>query len=130
MLDANGNWTGKLGIKDGADFLKKPLAQEKALAEALATYDRQLRSKGAMRSVGQQIDGLQAKFTVTDDGLIAAAHREGAGAVNSYLRHQRKNGWKSNFSSLPPITEGVFKKVETRLREFEKVRRRKTVAAP
>ena len=130
VLDANGNWTGKLGVKDAADFLKKPLAQEKAFADAMAAYSGQLRRNGASRSVGQQIDGLKAKITITLDALISAAHRRGARRVKQYLDHQRQNGWRSNFTNLPIKMRNAFTEIETRLREFEKVRLRKPPQAP
>jgi hypothetical protein len=130
MKDANGNSTGKYGVASESDFLKNPLAQEKVFADALNTYQTQLRRLGALRSVGQRVNQPQATISITTDGLVAAAHREGAERVRQYLEHQRNNGWGSNFSGLPPEQERAFKEIDKRLSGFEKVQRRKTVAAP
>ncbi len=130
MKDAQGNWTGKYGVTSESDFLKNPLAQEKAFADALNTYLTQLRRLGALGSVGQRVNQPQATISITTDGLVAAAHREGAEKIRQYLEHQRNNGWRSNFSGLPPKQESAFEEIDKRLRGFEKVRRRKTVAAP
>lgn len=73
-------------------------------------------------------------------GVLAAAHREGEGTVEAYLKHQEKNGWTSRFDNLDPkvkakfdlkneagevirTAEDRFRALETRLRTFEKVKR-------
>jgi hypothetical protein len=49
---------------------------------------------------------------------MAAAHKEGPGAVRDYLKFQNENGWSSDFSK----SEGDrrrFEAIETRLRLFQ-----------
>ncbi len=123
MIDAKGKWTGKYGAFSKADFLKNPVAQEKALADFMTAAERQLRSKGATKFVGQGIKGKVAPFNVTESGLLAAAHKEGAGRVNQYLQHLRNNGWVSDEKGFPPGLKDNFNAVETRLRKFEKIPR-------
>ena len=122
-MDGQGNWTGRLGIHSKQDFLNNPSAQERVIAEHLANLDRQLRIKGATTHIGQQIDGIQAKITITMPGLVAAAHRRGAEAVTQYLQHLQKHGWRSDPSTFPdPDTEAKYRAIETRLRLFENER--------
>ena len=83
-----------------------------------------------MRFLGQSIIGKNGRFKLTADGLIAAAHRGGATAVDNYLKHQQRNGWRSNFSGLPPRQAAAFNEIETRLREFANVGRNKPAVAP
>ncbi len=70
------------------------------------------------------IQGLVNDFNVTDTGLLAASHREGAGAVNNYLKHleQNQNGkYYINYEHINNINlRDMFKRIETRLRKFEK----------
>ena len=123
MVDGQGNWTGRLNIHSKQDFLNNPSAQEQVIAEHLANLDRQLRIKGATTHIGQQIDGIQAKITITMPGLIAAAHKEGAGGTNQYLQHLQNHGWRSDPSTFPdPDTEAKYRAIETRLRLFENAR--------
>ena len=112
-------WTQRAaseGVRSEAEFLANPRAQETALNESLQAYERQLRSKGAMRFVGQQLPGLQARdpVPVTLSGLVAAAHRHGAGGINRYINHQS--------AGLPePASAEVrlmFRDIEHRLRAF------------
>ena len=122
MMDGQGNWTGRLNIHSKQDFLNNPSAQEQVIAEHLANLDRQLRIKGATTHIGQQIDGIKAKITITMPGLIAAAHRRGAEGTRQYLQHLQNHGWKSNPSTFPTKQYDMFLAIETRLRLFENER--------
>ena len=69
---------------------------------------------------GQEIDGvLGIKFTISPVGLMAAAHRWGAGGVRDYIRHLEKNNWVSNFDEFDDETKKKYRAIEKRLREFE-----------
>lgn len=114
MMDRNGNWTGKYGIHSQAQFLANPAAQERALSDYLADNERQLQALGAFGHLGQTIDGLQDRFTVTRAGLMAAAHRYGAPATRHYLHRIAGHGYSSKELDLT----GQERAIETRLRTF------------
>ena len=42
LRDRGGNWTGKWGIRSDLDFLRSPVAQEKAIAAYLRVLDREM----------------------------------------------------------------------------------------
>jgi hypothetical protein len=114
MVDANGHWTGKYGVRSDAQFLANPEAQEKALTDFLNDTERQLRANGSFDFVGTTIDGRRARFTVTRAGLIAAGHRQGAGNTHGYLVSAESYGFVTRgFRSRPE-----YLAVETRLRIF------------
>lgn len=129
--DAAGLWTGKYGIKSDQDFLNDPRVQERVFMDAVNVYRRQLGAlrleKGNRQSevpldlIGQEIDGLEGRFKLTEGGLIAAAHRAGAPTVRDYLKRQRDSGWKSDLSKWPsdPREKKMYQALETRLRKFE-----------
>jgi hypothetical protein len=116
----------KYGIKSMEDFLNNPAAQEEAMADYMKDNHKQLKSKGATKYIGQTIDGIKAKITITESGLLAAGHRAGAQGTLDYLNHLKKHDWKSDRSTFPPGKIGdMFLAAETRLREFEKIRYRR-----
>ncbi len=117
----DGSFTGKYGVNSRDEFLKNHKAQEQALADSMADNLRQLKSKGATRKIGQKIAGIRANITITENGLLAAAHRTGPDATNLYLKHLERHGWKSDASTFPTKFRGRFLAVETRLREFENI---------
>ena len=121
----DGSFTGKYGVNSRDDFLENRKTQEQALADSVADNLRQLKSKGATKKIGQKIAGIRANITVTENGLVAAALREGAGATNLYLKHLQRHGWKSDPSTFPTKFRGEFLAVETRLREFENIAHKK-----
>jgi len=134
--DRSGKWTGKHGVRNDADFLNDPQAQEKALVDYHLAQRRQLRNLGASRFIGQRIQGLyqgprgqhpRASITITEAGLAAAAHREGAPMVRDYLREQQKNGWDSRKYIGHP-DEKKFRHIETRLRQFQSFTHRNPAA--
>jgi hypothetical protein len=118
-MDEDENWTGKGGIESDEDFLNDPDVQEKAFDEFMDVLDGQLGRKGSYDHLGTEFPGVLGKgIVITKNGLIAAAHRAGAGAVSQYLAWQRKNNWSSNFRPEDAIK---FKQVEKRIREFQNV---------
>lgn len=119
--DANGNWTplaAQFGIRSAADFLSgpnAPRAQEAALNAVLASYERQITSDRNWDLAGTEIVGVSGRrFQMTESGLVAAAHRQGTGALRQYLDHVRRG------APMPadPDTLRRFRAVEFRLREF------------
>jgi hypothetical protein len=122
-------WTGslarQLGITSEQDFLNSPLAQEKAIEVYLEKTEGYLRDKGATAYAGQTIDGIKGDIALTKSGLLAAAHREGAGNVVKYLDHLKRHNWISEPSTFPEGKLGEkFLHIETRLRTFQGIRHR------
>ena len=115
-LDQSGRWTGKNGIRSYRDFLNSPNIQDKAIQEYQGTLERQLTNAGAMKHVGQKIEGIKADITVTRAALLAAAHRQGAGKVGDYLKHLNSHDWKSSAGTFPELDRAKFVSVETRMR--------------
>ena len=68
-------------IKNSEAFLKNPELQEKAFA-ALCSVNKWILRKDIQRKVGKTINGI----TITESGILAAAHLSGAGNVKKYLR--------------------------------------------
>ncbi|MCH8197041.1 MAG: hypothetical protein IH904_03060 [Proteobacteria bacterium] len=118
----DGSLTGKYGVNTKKEFLNDPVAQEKAFADVMKRNEEQLRVKknNAVQYLGQQIDGVKAKFKISSSGLLAAAYREGARAVRQYLDHQKANKWVSN-PKIFPAGSNIFRSIETRLRVFENI---------
>lgn len=75
-------WTGKDGINSKEDFLASPEAQEAAMTSYVTIQEGYLESNGAMDYVGTEFDGE----IITKEGLVAAAHLVGAGAVKKMLK--------------------------------------------
>lgn len=116
-----GSWTARArsaGVASDADFLANPAAQEAALNDVMRRNEEQLAANGAMRFVGQQLPGLRGgSVPITEAGLAAAAHREGARAVRRYLDHRA-----ANLPAPAPVAGrgdlSRFNEVERRLRAF------------
>jgi hypothetical protein len=65
------------------------------------------------------VHGVSGTFVITQDSLIAAGHRRGAGAVKAYLERLEKNGWKSHIKGMAPSDlRKIQSEIETRLRSF------------
>ena len=117
-----GGWTAyaaEQGVRSDSDFLASPAAQEAALNDVMRRNQDQLRANGAYRRIGQQVTSLDGTpLRVTESGLAAAAHREGAGRTREYLAHreaglprpQSLRGQRGLLSS--------FNEIERRLRAF------------
>lgn len=117
----DGTWTGKGGVKSDKDFLSSPDAQNAALGDFTGKLWGQLGD--ARGKIGGKINGIKGDITITQGGLIAAAHRRGASRVNEYFNWLSKNGGnsKANYQKLDPRLAKQFKQIETRLREFQAV---------
>ena len=123
-INSNNQWLGKNAIHSQDDFFNNPDKQEQVLNDYSKSNYRQLQSKGALNYLGNRIEGIAGIFDITDTGLLAASHREGAGAVNRYLNNLEKhqnNSYCMNYNKITnPELADMFKRIETRLRKFEK----------
>lgn len=80
--DWTGNWTGKFGVTSLDDFLANPDAQTHAVTVYHAQVWHTLRRVyGAETYLGSTLNGI----TITQSGLVAAAHLVGAGKVGDWL---------------------------------------------
>ena len=127
-IDAEGNWNPDYypGIDSRKEFLNNPTAQQRVFHDAMRDYDRQLRSNRAYDFLGENIVGLKDAITITDAGLLAAAHRQGAAKVRQYLQRQQDNGWNTRkwinlMDWVAPSEAAKFRSIETRLRLFQNV---------
>ena len=125
LMDAEGNWTGRWGIGTKSQFLASSDVQNLAMTEYMRNNEGYLHGARDELDVfdfrGQEIVGVIGSFKVTPVGLMAAAHRWGAGGVRSYFDHQIENSWVSSFEGLDKGTRDKYLAIETRLREFENV---------
>lgn len=83
-----------LGIKDTKEFLNNPKMQERAFKALLSKNKWELR-KEIHRFEGQVIKGI----TITESGLLAAAHLAGAGSVKSFLKSKGNKGFRDGFGT-------------------------------
>lgn len=123
-INANNQWAGKNDINSVDDYLNNSALQEQALDDFMKAKYHQLQNNGSRQYLGYPIKGIVDNFDITDTGLLAASHREGAGAVHNYLSHLEKdeNGrYYLNYDKVSdPRQREMFKRIETRLRKFEK----------
>lgn len=120
-IDDPNSWIGPLaqyyGVFSLQDFLANPSAQEAALDKYLRINERYLEFDGTLQYQGRIIHGLEGDIPVTYAGLMAAAHREGHGAVFRYFQYLEKHLWDSKgIENLPQGNS--FKNIERRLRTF------------
>lgn len=117
--DAAGRWTPAAaahGVGSEEDFLATPAAQEAAMSAFLRRAEQQLDRNGSLARAGDSITGLDgAPVPLTEGGLVAAAHRRGAGSVARYLAHRSTAGADA---PLTPAERTAFEAVERRLRQF------------
>lgn len=83
-----------LGIYNTKEFLNNPRMQERAFKALLSKNKWELR-KEIHRFEGQVIKGV----TITESGLLAAAHLAGAGSVKNFLKSNGKKGFKDGFGT-------------------------------
>lgn len=83
-----------LNIKDPQAFIENPQLQEKAFRLNVARNKWILR-RDIKRFVGKRINGI----TVTESGIVAAAHLAGAGNVKKYLRSYGKEDFSDAYGS-------------------------------
>jgi|GEM_PF-1926461 len=93
--DWSGQFTGKDGIYSLKDFLQNKQAQENAQKAFKKAQWNQLKSVGADKYIGKEINGVK----ITQSGLLAAAHLKGPGAVSAYLRSNGQNNPKDRFGT-------------------------------
>jgi hypothetical protein len=83
-----------LGIRDTKEFLNNPRMQERAFKALLSKNKWELRKEIAAFE-GKVIRGV----TITESGLLAAAHLAGANSVKSFLKSNGKRGFKDGFGT-------------------------------
>ena len=119
--DAAGGWTAVAaghGVRSTADFLAAPAAQEAAMAAYLRRAEQQLNSNGSLARSGGAVVGIDGQAVpLTEAGLVAAAHRRGAGSVARYLTHRTE----TPEAPLGPAQRSSFAAVERRLRDFSEL---------
>lgn len=117
----DGGWTAvarRHGVSSEAEFLANPAAQEAAMSAYLRRVENQLQRNGSAGRQGEVLRGVSgAEITVTEAGLVAAAHRRGAGAVARWLEHRTA----TPDAPLTASQRNVYAQVERRLRDFSAV---------
>ena len=83
-----------IGIHDSSEFLRSPRMQEKAFKLLLAKNKWELR-KEIEKYDGKIVNGV----TITESGLLAAAHLGGAGSVKKFLKSKGKRTIKDNYGT-------------------------------
>ncbi len=125
--DAAGGWTARAqaqGVTSEAAFLTNPAAQEAAFGDYLSRTGTQLVANGARSGIGRTVTGSDGQpVVITEAGLLAAAHRRGAGAVARWLEH------RTNDTPTPPAQRAAFASIEARLRGFADLDTRPTQVA-
>ncbi|MCZ8257846.1 MAG: hypothetical protein O9327_19555, partial [Polaromonas sp.] len=89
-MDSKGMWTEEAlshGVSSPESFRDNPNAQEIARVEYMEKLKGELKSSGAWKMIGKTVDG----HLVTEAGLIAAAWKEGAGAVKKFFNDESTN---------------------------------------
>lgn len=81
-------------IYDTTEFLKNPELQEDAFI-ALCAVNKWILRRDIKRSVGKRINGI----TITESGILAAAHLAGAGSVKKYLRSNGDEGFTDAYGT-------------------------------
>ncbi len=116
--DSHGRWTAEAarnGVTSEADFLNNPDAQETAMSAYLSRIEVLLERNGATTQMGNTVAGMDGTAVpLTRAGLVAAAHRRGAGSVARYLAHRIT----SPQAAAPSGHGASFAAVERRLRDF------------
>lgn len=83
MKDAKSYIKNKYGITSQEQFLNDEKLQDKVFKDWNNVLTRQLKSKGAMKYVGKEVNGVK----MTKHKILAASHMLGAGAVSKALRN-------------------------------------------
>ncbi len=130
FMNARREWTGNEGVNSAGDFLGNPRAQEIAFARFMQANRALLRvGPYGYANVGQRIVGANGTFSVSEAGMMAAAHSRGVGAVWAYLRHVGERGWISDQTTFGDDGD-TFADIEQRLRDFEQIPFAKPLAVP
>lgn len=121
-VNQDNQWVGRNNIYSNQDYLNNEQIQEQALDDFMQAKYKQLRNNGSSQYLGYPIKGIVENFDITDTGLLAASHREGAGAVHNYLSHLEKDQDGHYYIDYDKISDPrireMFKRIETRLRRF------------
>jgi hypothetical protein len=116
--DSSGAWTDRaaaMGVRSETDFLTNPVAQEAAMGQYLQRTQRLLAANGALGAAGLTVTGTDGRpLAITEAGLLAAAHRRGAGAVARWVEHRTR----TPDAPVPEASRAAFANVERRLRDF------------
>lgn len=119
--NAQGGWTPlaqRHGVGSEADFLASPAAQEAAMSHFLRRVEVQLERNGVMTRQGAAVRGLNGEeITLTEGGMVAAAHRRGSGMLARYLAHRTN----TPDAPLSARERSAFQAVERRLQDFGQV---------
>lgn len=83
-----------LGIHDSEEFLKDPELQERAFI-ANAERNKWILRRDIKNFVGRKINGI----TITESGILAAAHLAGAGSVKNYLRSYGSDNFEDSYGT-------------------------------
>lgn len=138
FIDKKHNWTGpaaqRFGVQSEDDFRNNPPAQEAAFAAFMAKQAAYLKSNGSLSYIGKNVNGIEAPFAITYDGLLAAAHREGAQRVAEYLGFLGVNNFDSheilelpNFNIMDPDPKRrakIKRDLETTMQRFINIEKR------
>lgn len=119
--NAQGGWTPlaeRHGVRSETDFLASPAAQEAAMSHFLRRVEVQLDRNGVMSRQGGVVQGLNGQdITLTEGGMVAAAHRRGSGMLARYLAHRTN----TPDATLTARERSAFQAVERRLQDFGQV---------
>ncbi len=83
-----------IGVYNPNQFLYNPELQEKAFVANLERNKWVLR-RDIKRFVGKKMNGI----TITESGILAAAHLAGPGSVKKYLRSYGQNGFSDAYGT-------------------------------
>ncbi|TCH97456.1 hypothetical protein EJV46_15105 [Roseococcus sp. SYP-B2431] len=119
--DGQGNWTAtarQAGASSDAEFLANPSAQEAAFSAYLRRTETLIDRNGALAQRGTVIRGVNGQdIMLIESGMVAAAHRRGAGSLARYIAH------RTNTPEAPVAARDrrAFAAVARRLQDFGEV---------
>ena len=127
----DGSWTGALGVNEEDDFLNNPHAQDVAFSAYMEVAWQEMRTRETDRWIGYQFtDQSGVLRTVTQLGLIAAAHREGSYAFKKFLEFVAENDGSLVGVTIPDelLAKGhsrskvdIYPSVSARLARFQQI---------
>lgn len=94
-------WTGRFDINSKKEFLNNPQVQEKVFKKWEEILNKRTTSRGLDKYVGKTIDGVK----VTRDGINAASHLLGHGAVQKAFRSGKLNASDANNVTIKEYIE-------------------------
>lgn len=127
---AQGAWTQlaeRHGVRSEQDFLAHHAAQESAMSMFLRRVEVQLERNGAAAWQGATLRGINGQeITLTESGMMAAAHRRGSGMLARWIAHRAQ----TPDAPLSPAQRAAFAQVERRLQDFSTIAYQPTRQAP